>query len=180
MISCRHFVFAFSLLLFVTRFASSVETGQSDMQCVRVAQDAHSFVLASSGRSFVPWGFNYDHDEQGRLLEDYWEKEWPKVEDDFREMKLLGANVVRVHLQFGKIMTTAEKANEANLDRLVRLVSLAEQLHLYLDITGLGCYRKKDVPQWYDRLGEQQRWEARLASGRPLLGDAQEPRHLLL
>jgi len=22
------------------------------------------------------WGFNYDRDDAGRLLEDYWEKEW--------------------------------------------------------------------------------------------------------
>jgi hypothetical protein len=45
--------------------------------------------------AFVPWGFNYDHDEKGRLIEDYWEKEWQKVEADFAQMKKLGANVVR-------------------------------------------------------------------------------------
>jgi len=130
-----------------------------EMPWVRVADDKHSFVLSESGESFVPWGFNYDHDENGRLLEDYWEKEWPKVEEDFREMKQLGANVVRVHLQFAKFMTTVEKPNQANLDRLTQLATLAEQIGLYLDITGLACYRKKDVPEWYDRLAEDQRWE---------------------
>jgi hypothetical protein len=40
------------------------------------------FVLASSGTPFVPWGFNYDHEERGRLIEDYWDAEcrelvWP-------------------------------------------------------------------------------------------------------
>jgi hypothetical protein len=129
-----------------------------EMEHVRVADDQRSFVLSASNTTFVPWGFNYDHDEQGRLLEDYWEKQWPKVEADFQEMKQLGANVVRVHLQVGKFMTSPEKANEANLDRLGRLVDLVEKIGLYLDITGLGCYRKKDVPPWYDRLGEQQRW----------------------
>jgi hypothetical protein len=130
------------------------------MDRVRVADDQHSFVLSTSGRTFIPWGFNYDHDEKGRLLEDYWERDWPKIEHDFRDMKRLGANVVRVHLQFGKLMTGPEKTNEASLERLSRLIGMAEKIGLYLDITGLGCYRKKDVPQWYDRLGEQQRWEA--------------------
>jgi hypothetical protein len=69
---------------------------------VRVSEDGRGFVLAPSGRPFVPWGLNYDHDEAGRLLEDYWEAEWPKVEEDFAEMRDLGANVVRVHLQLGR------------------------------------------------------------------------------
>lgn len=134
--------------------------GTAEMPWVRVADDKHGFVLSQSGPPFVPWGFNYDHDENGRLLEDYWEKEWPKVEEDFGEMKQLGANVVRIHLQFARFMANAEKPNEANLDRLSRLVRLAERTGLYLDITGLACYRKKDVPQWYDRLKEHDRWEA--------------------
>jgi len=38
-------------------------------------------------------------------------------------------------------------------------VSLAEKERLYLDVTGLGCYHKKDSPGWYDRLAESQRWD---------------------
>lgn len=34
---------------------------------------------------------------------------------------------------------------------------------LYLNLTGLGCYHKKDVPAWYDALGEEQRWAAQAA-----------------
>ena len=105
-------------------------------------------------------GFNYDHDEEGRLLEDYWDDEWAKVEKDFREMKGLGANVVRIHLQFGRFMEKPDTPNEAALERLVRVTKLAEELHLYLDVTGLGCYHKKDVPCWYDKLSEKERWDA--------------------
>jgi hypothetical protein len=100
------------------------------MDRVRVADDQRSFVLSTPGKTFTPWGFNYDHDEKGRLLEDYWDQEWPEVEANFREMKQLGANVVRVHLQVGKFMTTSEKANEANLDRLGRLVAMAQKIGL--------------------------------------------------
>jgi hypothetical protein len=44
------------------------------------------------------------------------------------------------------------------LDRLGKLLGLAERLRLYLDLTGLGCYHKKDVPAWYDKLSEKERW----------------------
>ena len=128
------------------------------MEWVVVAPDQRSFRLQPSGRGFVPWGFNYDHDETGRLLEDYWQDEWPKVEQDFQEMRDLGANVVRIHLQLGRFMDAPSRPNGAALARLVRLVRLAERLGLYLDITGLGCYHKKDVPAWYDRLDEAHRW----------------------
>lgn len=117
-------------------------------------------MLETSGRPFIPWGFNYDHDESDRLIEDYWETEWPKVEADFREMKELGANVVRVHLQFGRFMRSATEANPRALSRLGRLLRLAERLRLRLDVTGLGCYHKREVPAWYDALDETQRWEA--------------------
>lgn len=127
---------------------------------IQVSQDARGFVLAGSGRPFVPWGFNYDHDEAGRLLEDYWLTEWPKVEADFREMKELGANVVRIHLQFGKFMETADMPNTASLRQLAKLLNLAARTGLYLNLTGLGCYHKADVPAWYDALDERARWAA--------------------
>jgi hypothetical protein len=129
------------------------------MPWVKVAADGKGFVLAPSGRPFVPWGFNYDHDSRGRLIEDYWDDEWPAVEAHFAQMKKLGANVVRVHLQLGKFMAGPERANEKALDRLAKLLGLAEREGLYLDLTGLGCYHKKDVPGWYDALSETDRWD---------------------
>src|SRR5262245_8872446 len=129
-----------------------------DMPWVQVAKDRKSFVLDPSRKPFVPWGFNYDHDTEGRLIEDYWEQEWDKVEAHFGQMRKLGANVVRIHLQVGKFMETADKPNEKALDRLAKLVGLAEKERLYLDLTGLGCYHKKDVPAWYDKLSEKERW----------------------
>jgi hypothetical protein len=127
---------------------------------VKVDGDGRGFVLHPSGRPFVPWGFNYDHDEEDRLLEDYWDREWPKVEEDFAEMKSLGANVVRVHLQLGKLLLRRDEIDATALARLRDLLTLAERLGLYLDITGLGCYRKADVPGWYDALSEDERWDA--------------------
>lgn len=72
----------------------------------------------------------------------------------------MGANVVRVHLQFGKFMLSPNKLNPASLARLARLLRLAEQTGLYLDLTGLACYRPSDVPTWYERLSESEPWQA--------------------
>ena len=147
-------------VLLAGRMAGGREEPAKPLEWVRVDKEGRGFVLAESGRRFVPWGVNYDHDEAGRLLEDYWEKEWAKVEEDFREMKQLGANLVRVHLQFGRFMRAKDRPDEAALDRLARLVQLAEEQRLYLDLTGLGCYHKQDVPAWYDALTEGERWDA--------------------
>lgn len=126
---------------------------------IRVSDDGRGFVTTTDGKPFMPWGFNYDHDRDGRLLEDYWIDEWETVEQDFAEMKSLGANVVRIHLQVAKFMQAADRPNTAALDQLERLVKLAESTGLYLDLTGLGCYHKRDVPEWYDALGESERWD---------------------
>jgi hypothetical protein len=49
------------------------------MPWVVVAKDKKGFAFEPSGRPFVPWGFNYDHDAKGRLIEDYWDDGWPTV-----------------------------------------------------------------------------------------------------
>ncbi len=129
-----------------------------ELERVRVADDGKGFVLAASGKPFTPWGLNYGN--AGRLIEDFWDADWTTVAGDFRDMKRLGANVVRVHLQFGKFMDGPDRPNAKVFERLGKLLELAEKTGLYLDLTGLGCYRKADVPNWYDRLSEDDRWAA--------------------
>ncbi|MFO7901270.1 MAG: cellulase family glycosylhydrolase [Planctomycetota bacterium] len=130
-----------------------------ELEWIRPSSDGTHFVLEQSGRPFVAWGVNYDHDGEGRLLEDYWACEWETIVEDFSEIKALGANVVRIHLQLGKFMRKPDKANRKNLCRLGRLVRLAEDNGLYLDVTGLGCYHKQDTPRWYEKLDEGARWD---------------------
>lgn len=155
---------AVALMLIEAGCASDHRTGPPrEMEWVGVASDARGFVLLPSGRSFVPWGFNYDHDTDGRLIEEYWDAEWVKVVEDFREMQALGANVIRTHLQFGRFMRGPTEPNAAALAQLARLLRLAEQLELRLNLTGLGCYLKDEVPAWYDALSEEDRWAAQAA-----------------
>ena len=128
------------------------------MERIRVSDDGSHFVKAESGTKFVIWGVNYDHDDRGRLLDEYWEDEWNTVREDFAEIKALGANCVRIHLQLGLAINDDKSVRASYLDRLRKLLALAEELGLYLDITGLACYHKANVPAWFDALEEQERW----------------------
>lgn len=125
---------------------------------IRPSADGTHFVHVDSGERFTVWGVNYDHDPDGRLLEDYWHAEWATVVEDFEEMAALGANAVRIHLQLGKFMKSPEQPNTAELEQLGRLLELAKRTGLYLNLTGLACYHKQDVPPWYDAMSEADRW----------------------
>lgn len=160
MLNCLRFISIELVLVSLTAFATSLpQATSSDLEWTRVSDHGSHFVGDPSGRPFIVWGVNYDHDRHGRLLEDYWCDEWPTVIEDFGEIKQLGMNTVRVHLQLDKFMYAADRANNANLVRLGDLVKLAERTGLYLNITGLGCYNKNDIPLWYDKLSESERWQ---------------------
>lgn len=132
------------------------------MEPVRLSADGKGFVVGEPGRTFRVWGVNYDHDAtepSGRLIEDYWAEEWETVRQDFQEIRDLGANTVRIHLQLGRFMAAPGRVEEGALAQLRRLLALAEETGLYLDLTGLGCYHRADIPPWYDSLAEGERWE---------------------
>jgi len=147
-------------LIAVLCFMSATALKAAELDWIQVSQDGKSFVTAKAQKPFVPWGFNYDHDRDGQLLEDYWNTDWKEIEQDFAEMKQLGANVVRIHIQFGKFMAAPNQIRPAAFKKLEELLALAERTGLYLDLTGLGCYHKQDVPAWYDQLSDKERWEA--------------------
>jgi beta-glucosidase/6-phospho-beta-glucosidase/beta-galactosidase len=119
-----------SLVIVGISILTQPAAAEGPLPWIRVSADQGGFVQGEKNEPFVPWGFNYDHDEPGRLIEDYWNDQWRKVEEDFAEMKELGANVVRIHLQFGKFMQAADKPNVAALQKLADLVKLAEKTGL--------------------------------------------------
>jgi hypothetical protein len=124
---------------------------------VGVAPDGKGFELAS-GKRFTAWGFNYDHDGENRLIEEYWESDWPKVERDFREMRRMGANIARIHLQLPRFLRSPKEPDERTLARLDQLLALAEEVGVYLDLTGAASYRKEESPPWYAEASEAERW----------------------
>jgi hypothetical protein len=162
-------------LISMGAFAATVALASaSPLEFIRVGDKGKHFVAGDSGRQLRLWGVNYDHDRDGKLLEDYWHDQWSTVVEDFREIKALNANCVRIHLQFGRFMNSPREPNAANLAQLARLIALAEENELYLILTGLGCYHKQDVPAWYDELAERERWQAQAAFWRAIAGVAKD------
>ncbi len=129
----------------------------SALEPIRLGADGQHFTQGGSGSPFTPWGFNYVG-EFGTVLEETWGDDWSAVAEDFRAMKALGANVVRVHLQLGTYMDSPTTARPDELARLSNLLDLAAETGLYLDLTGLGCYHLEHVPAWLDGLAEAERW----------------------
>ena len=159
-----------TLVVLVSLSACSSPSVSSQSQPrISVSPDKRGFVFLDTGTAFHPWGMNYGNN--GRLIEDFWDGEWQTVVNDFAELKALGANVVRVHLQFGRFMDATNAANPIALAQLRRLLRLAERSELYLDVTGLVCYRKADVPSWYDALDERARWRAQAFFWRTIAGE---------
>jgi len=146
------------LFFFATSGCFSSIAPVNAVERIRVSDDGHHFVKANSGTKFVVWGVNYDHDDRGRLLDEYWDDEWDAVREDFAEIKALGANCVRIHLQLGLAINEDKSVRTSYLEHLRKLLVLAEEFGLYLDITGLACYHKANVPAWFDALDEQERW----------------------
>ncbi|TWU30082.1 cellulase family glycosylhydrolase [Bythopirellula polymerisocia] len=150
------YLFAIALSTIQPGFAESAAEKSASLVPIRIVDG--QFVFGESGKRFSPWGFNYVGDF-GRIVEEYWEDDWPRVEKDFREMRKLGANVVRLHLQLGTYMKTPQQVDAAELERLRRTLDLAQEVGLYLDLTGLSCYHLAEVPPWYDDLSEKDRWQ---------------------
>lgn len=148
----------FVLMLLTGACATKLRLGNRDLDRIVVSPDSRGFIAGTSHRTFRPWGMNYGN--SGRLIEDFWERDWQTVVDDFGEMKALGANVVRVHLQYNRFMSSAETPNQKALTKLRKLIRLAKATGLYLDITGLACYRPSDTPAWYETMDEPARWQA--------------------
>lgn len=159
-----------------TLLAAEAETHSTDAAraTIRISADGTGFVVGAPPRPFIPWGFNYDHDRQGRLLEDYWLEHWDDVVEDFREMRQLGANTVRIHLQVGRFLASPQSAQGEQLQQLRKLVRLAETEQLRLNLTGLGCYHKAATPAWYDELSEPERWEAQAFFWRTIAATCRE------
>jgi hypothetical protein len=115
--------------------------------------------LVAAGERFRVWGFNYglgrrypilryfDHPTAGRLR---------RVVADMREARSLGANTLRVYLELKAFMRGPNEPRQRALAALAALLEKAEQLHVYLDLTGNLVWRAP--PAWYDALPEQARW----------------------
>jgi hypothetical protein len=122
---------------------------------VTISPDKKGFVLDPSGDRYVPWGNNYASvDIMQRLAKDP-----ARVEREFADMKAAGATVARVHPEMPALLRGRGEANAQALDRLAHLLKIAENTGIYIQITGLACYKIKDRMAWYDALDDESRWK---------------------
>ena len=109
-------------------------------------------------RTFVPRGFNYDWtllDGRAARLEDLLGHRTQKLDADFRDMRRLGANTVRVFLPIGTVLNGPTRANGRGLLRLSVLFGAAERHRLRLILTGLSLIRTADTPAWMKRASDE-------------------------
>jgi hypothetical protein len=144
----RAALFAAVIVLLVSRSSLGIEL-------VKISADGKGFVLDPSGEQYVPWGHNYGSvDIMQRLAE-----EPQRVEREFAEMKAAGTTVARVHPEMPALLRGPAEINPQAIDRLKRLLAIAEASGIHLQITGLACYKIKDRMAWYDALDEADRWK---------------------
>jgi hypothetical protein len=125
------------------------------IELVKISPDGKGFVLQPSGERYVPWGHNYASvDIMQRLAE-----EPERVEREFAEMKAAGTTLARVHPEMPAFLQGPDKVNPTAVERLRRLLAIAEASGIHLQVTGLACYKIKDRMEWYDALDEAGRWK---------------------
>ncbi len=150
---------SFPLVLSLGLFLAGCASGGSaspGMDAVRVSADHKSFVLYPSGKPYIPWGHNYGSvDIMERMTKDP-----ARVERDFADMKASGTTVARVHPEMPYFMKGPDKVDPHALELLAQLMKIAEKSGIYLDITGLACYKINNRLGWYDALDTQARWKA--------------------
>lgn len=125
------------------------------METVKTAPDDKGFVLDPSGARYVPWGHNYASvDIMERLANDP-----ARVEREFAGMKATGTTVARIHPEMHRILVGPDKVDPDAIGRLNKLLGIAVDSGIHLQITGLACYRIEDRMAWYDSMDERDRWE---------------------
>lgn len=116
-------------------------------------------LVKEDGSEFKMWGLNWGPSGQV-LLEGQWATKtgWDDLAADFKYMSSIGANTVRLPLQYNYFMNSATQPNNTNLEILKKLVKVSEDNNLYLLVCGLNAFKKDLQPAWYTNMNEQERW----------------------
>ncbi len=130
--------------------------------------------LIAAGERFRVWGFNYGLRDRYPILRYFdrpTERRLHRVVADMRGARLLGANTLRVYLEIKAFMKGPSQPTRRALAALAALLDKAEQLHMYLDLSGNLVWRAP--PAWYDALPEQARWAVQARFWRAVARTAQ-------
>lgn len=135
------------------------------LERLAVSDDGNRLVGAESGRTFVPWGYNY-----GQKIEFWWDENWDKLVTQLRDMRKMGANTVNVNWELRQFIAAPSPGHphgtprETQFERLEKFVELAEQTGIYVVMTGADIRTNPDGRRsgpdgdWYSNRSESERW----------------------
>jgi len=111
----------------------------------RVTVRDGKFVLPDGSR-FFPIGVNYFRPGTGWAPQLWKRFDEPAVERDFALLRQHGVRCVRVFLTFGSFFSQPDHLDEFGLERLDRLLTIAEKNGIYLHPTGPDHW--EGIPDW--------------------------------
>jgi hypothetical protein len=121
----------------------------------------HGDRLYAGAEPWRAWGMNWgigDHAPVIAYFDHPTAAKLAVLRTELGRARAMGANSMRIYLQLGQIMATPTGPRRQTLVALMRLLALAQQDHVYLDITGDLVWRPSQAPRWYGRLSRQARW----------------------
>ena len=112
---------------------------------IRVAADGLC-LERPDGTPFLPFGVNYFWPGTGWAPK-IWKRFDPvQVEQDFRRMKQLGVNCVRVFLSYGSFFREPDRLDAKGLRKFDRFLAIAEKYGIYVHPTGPDHW--EGLPEW--------------------------------
>lgn len=145
-------------LIILLSFVLNISCYADSLPGIAVNREKKCFYEIKANEEFFPYGVNFDHDNKYRLIEEFW-CDTDLIDKVFQEINKMGFNIVRIHLQQFVLQNSENGINHEILNHLDKIVGLAENNGLYLDLTGLGRY-KGEIPEWYKKLSDDERIEA--------------------
>ena len=121
---------------------------------IRLSSDGRTFQTAE-GRPFVPFGVNYFRPGTGWAPKVWKQFDLEATRQDFKRMKELGVNCVRVFLTYGSFHMEPGRLDPEGLARFDQFLAIAEQAGIYVHPTGPDHW--EGLPSWArgDRIADE-------------------------
>jgi sugar phosphate isomerase/epimerase len=143
--------FFFLILLCAASHISGVQA--AELPKIRISADAPRFEAAA--KPFVPFGINYYRPGTGWAPQVWKKFDAEATRRDFKLMKELGVNCVRVFLSYGSFASEPGVLDQTGLRKFDQFLAIAEEFEIYVHPTGLDHW--EGTPNWakVDRIADE-------------------------
>ena len=126
-------------------FAADLPPHLQPLPKIRVARESRRFVTRN-GQPFVPFGVNYYRPGTGWAPQLWKQFDAEATRQDFRRLKELGVNCVRVFLTYGSFCQEPGVLMTEGLAKFDQFLTIAEESGIYVHPTGLDHW--EGTPAW--------------------------------